>query len=103
MAVRVVADVARAECRNSHADDGDLGARSDCADRGIGARHKIAASTITVTQADMQLAVAYWLNATTLKEPVRVIKVEVESKTYGAEHFNVTFERAEPPRSEATP
>ena len=63
----------------------------------------IAASTITVTQADMQLAVAYWLNATTLKESVRVTKVELETETYGADHFNVTIERAEPPRSEATP
>ncbi len=56
----------------------------------------ISASTLSITQADMQIAIAYWLNATAFKEPVRVTKVEVESKNYGTEHFKVTCERATP-------
>lgn len=65
----------------------------------------ISASTITVTQADMMTAVAFWLNATSFKEPVRVTKVESESKNYGAEHFKVTIERvpAEPATAEIAP
>ena len=66
----------------------------------------ISKSTITVTQADMQTALAYWLNATTMKEPVKVTNVETDKKggNYGVEHFVVEVERADakadPARSE---
>ena len=61
----------------------------------------ISKSTITITQADMQTALAYWLNATTMKEPVKVTSVETDKKgNYGIEHFVFEIERADLPRSE---
>lgn len=62
----------------------------------------ISKSTITITQDDMQTALAYWLNATAMKEPVKVTSVEENKKggNYGSDHFVVEIERDDPPRSE---
>lgn len=55
----------------------------------------ISKSTISLTQADMCAAVAYWLNATTMKESVKVTSVEASEEYSGVEHFTVDVERAE--------
>ncbi len=58
----------------------------------------ISNSEITISQADMQTALAYWLNATTMREPVKVTSVKVESeRNYngGINTFTVVIERAE--------
>jgi hypothetical protein len=69
----------------------------------------ISKSTITLTQADMQTALTYWLNATAFKEPVKVVNVKRDDSNRfvgGIEHFVAEIERddapSEPQRKEPT-
>lgn len=63
----------------------------------------ISSTTLSITQADIQIAIAYWLNATVFKEPVRVTNVDVENKSYGVPHFEVVCEIATPENNGRAP
>lgn len=59
-------------------------------------------STISLTQADACVAIAYWLNATTFREPVNVKEVRTDSSNYGVTHFEIQIERETTPETNDT-
>jgi hypothetical protein len=65
----------------------------------------IASTKLSMTSEDMCRAVAYWLNATTFKEPISVVTVTMETNNRGynsSDNFTIELKREAKP-TEPTP